>query len=106
MTFLFDCKRSLHIEFLEHGVRIMQSLFMETLEKMKCIIKPKRPGMLMHRIIMSHDNFGNIIVLHCTDYLKKKLNSVDPCQPMSFQKYENMKNLKQENIRINLLVNC
>ncbi|PNF29904.1 hypothetical protein B7P43_G07269, partial [Cryptotermes secundus] len=52
MTFFFDCKGPLLVEFLEHGATISAQRCDDTLRA----IKSKRPGMLSNGIVLLHDN--------------------------------------------------
>lgn len=56
MTFFFDCKGPLLVNFLEHGATINAKRYKDTLQKLRCAIKSKRPGMLSNGIIFLHDN--------------------------------------------------
>ncbi|PNF14668.1 hypothetical protein B7P43_G11440 [Cryptotermes secundus] len=56
MTFFFDCKGPLLVEFLEHGATISAQRYEDTLQKLRRAIKSERPGMLSNGIILLHDN--------------------------------------------------
>lgn len=56
LTFFFDCKGPLLIDFLEPGATINARRYVETLQNLKHAIKSKCPGMLTDSIILLQDN--------------------------------------------------
>ncbi|PNF26278.1 hypothetical protein B7P43_G02687, partial [Cryptotermes secundus] len=56
MTFFFDCKGPLLVKFLDRGATISPQCYEDTLQKLRCAIKSKRPGMLPNGINLLHDN--------------------------------------------------
>lgn len=56
MTFFFDCKEPLLIEFLKPGPIVISQRYMETLQKMKFAIKYKGSRMMKGRIILLHEH--------------------------------------------------
>ncbi|PNF40213.1 hypothetical protein B7P43_G08284 [Cryptotermes secundus] len=56
MTFFFDSKGPLLVEFLEHGTTVSAQRYEDTLQKLRRAIKSKCPGMLSNGIIIPHDN--------------------------------------------------
>ena len=56
MTFFFDWKSQLLVDFLEHYITINAQRYAETFRKLNLAIKTKRPGKLTDSIILLHDN--------------------------------------------------
>ena len=56
IIFFFDCRGLLLVDFLECGAIINAKCYADTLQKLRCTIKSKCPGMLSDVIIRLHDN--------------------------------------------------
>ena len=56
MTFLFNCRGPLLVDFLEHGTTINVKHYADTLQKLQCAIMSKCPGMMLDGIILLHVN--------------------------------------------------
>ena len=56
MTSSFDCRCPLLVNYLERGATISAKRYSDTLQKLRRIIKSKRPGMLSDGILVLHGN--------------------------------------------------
>ncbi|KAJ4442855.1 hypothetical protein ANN_04448 [Periplaneta americana] len=56
LTFSFDSRSPLLVEFLEHGTTFNGQRYEETLQKLRRTIKSKRHGMLSNDVILFHGN--------------------------------------------------
>ena len=56
MTFFFDFRGPLLVDVLERGATISAKRSVDTLQKLRCAIKSKRPEMLSDGILLLHDN--------------------------------------------------
>ncbi|GBM71713.1 Histone-lysine N-methyltransferase SETMAR [Araneus ventricosus] len=56
LSFFFDCRVQLLIDFLPQGSIIISTQYYSALTKLRKAIKSKRPGLLTQQVILLHDN--------------------------------------------------
>ena len=71
LSFFFDCRGPLLIEFLPQGSTINSAQYCSTLTKLRKAIKNKRPGLLTQGVILLHDNARP----HVSQETQRTLNS-------------------------------
>ena len=71
LTFFFECRGPLLVDFLERGATINVKCYADTLQKLQRAITSKHPGMLSDRIILLHDNARSHIANLMRDKIQK-----------------------------------